>query len=131
MRPIDDAEVAAWLSKARADLKMSELAVGADTPMWDQACFHAQQCAEKSLKALLVASDLDVPRSHDLVFVLDRLRPNFPSIEALADAAALLTQHGVAPRYPSYLVFETEEDAQTAISHAEMIQVTVLAFFNQ
>lgn len=100
MRRPDDAEVAAWLAKARADLRMCELASGANTPMWDQACFHAQQCAEKSLKALLVASDLEVPRSHDLVFLLGRLSARCPGIDALDDAAALLTQHGVAPRYP-------------------------------
>jgi HEPN domain-containing protein len=61
MRRPDDIEVAAWLAKAQADLRMCELAARADTPMWDQACFHAQQCAEKSLKALLVACEIVLP----------------------------------------------------------------------
>ena len=99
-----------------------DLAISADTPMWDQACFHAQQCAEKALKALFVAFDLEVPRSHDLVFLIGRLSTSCPSIDALDDAAALLTQHGVAPRHPGYLASETETDATTALAHARAIR---------
>lgn len=122
MRRPDDTEVAAWLAKAHADLRMCELAAGADTPMWDQACFHAHQCAEKSLKALLVACEIEPPRSHDLVFLIGRLRTPCPGIDALDEAAMLLTQHGVAPRYPGYLASETEDDALVASAHARAIR---------
>ena len=100
MKRREDPEVSAWLAKAQADLKMSQLAADADTPMWDQAC-------------------------HDLVFLLDRLKSHSPAIEDLADAAAVLTQHGVAPRYPGYLVSETEDDARAAVAHARAIQAFV------
>ena len=33
MRPPDDPEVAAWLAKAHVDLRMCDLATGADTPI--------------------------------------------------------------------------------------------------
>lgn len=129
MRRPDDPEVAGWLAKAQSDLRMCELAVGADNPMWDQACFHAQQCAEKVLKALLVACEMEVPRSHDLIFLLGRLRAAYPGIDALEEAAALLTQHGVAPRYPGYLASETEEDALMATENARALRDFVLREF--
>lgn len=119
MKPPDDPEVRAWLEKARGDLRMARLALGTESPLWDQACFHSQQAAEKSLKALLVALDLAIPRTHDLVRLLDCLTVRLPSLEAFAESAALLTQFGVTPRYPSFLAPETEEDARTALASAE------------
>jgi len=49
--------VSEWVQKAQADLLTSrrELAVQ-DDPNYDAVCFHAQQCAEKYLKACLVLS---------------------------------------------------------------------------
>ena len=42
------------------------------TPNFDAVCFHAEQCAEKLIKALLIHLGVTPPRSHDLV-ALDRL----------------------------------------------------------
>ena len=33
------------------------------------ACFHAQQCVEKYMKAMLAVSGLPIPRTHDLLSV--------------------------------------------------------------
>ena len=40
-----------WLAFVDEDLQMAELALGSS--LWNQVCFHAHQCAEKSLKALM------------------------------------------------------------------------------
>ena len=45
-----------WLQKAKADARAMEMVLGGDDPLTDIACFHAQQCAEKSLKAFLTAN---------------------------------------------------------------------------
>lgn len=44
-----------WLAKADNDLKTAAhtLMLGADSPT-DTVCFHAQQCVEKPIKALLI-----------------------------------------------------------------------------
>ena len=39
-------------------------------PNFDAAVFHAQQCAEKYLKARLVEASLDFPKTHDLSVIL-------------------------------------------------------------
>ncbi len=48
-----------WVAKAEADLRTAarEFAV-LDAPNYDAACFHAQQSAEKYLKARLVEARL-------------------------------------------------------------------------
>ena len=56
-----------WVTKAEGDLRA---AVYLLEPREDQpteaVCFHAQQCAEKYVKALLVFRSTDFPKTHDL-----------------------------------------------------------------
>jgi hypothetical protein len=47
------AEVRAWLSKGGKDLAAAEYELQAEPPFADDIVFHAQQAAEKSLKAFL------------------------------------------------------------------------------
>jgi HEPN domain-containing protein len=56
------AVVRGWVEKAESDLKNAALALraGHDCPA-DTVAFHAQQCAEKHLKAVLVFAGIDFP----------------------------------------------------------------------
>ena len=120
-RPRSAPEVSAWLSKSAGDLRMSRAAAEVEDPLWDQSCFHSQQAAEKALKALLVSLDQDVPRTHDLVFIVETIAELLPDANTLLEDAAALVQYGVAPRYPSFLAPETEEDAREAMKRATAI----------
>jgi HEPN domain-containing protein len=124
-RSRSDPEVAAWLGKARSDARIARAAVEIEEPLWDQACFHAQQSAEKAVKALFVAHDLDVPRTHDLVFLVERLAQREESAASLLETASVLAQHAVTPRYPSFLAPETEDDAREALDAAAAIMAWV------
>ena len=64
-----------WLSKARTDLTVA-LVVLEQGPGMDPwvCCFHAQQAAEKALKAVLVAQGAEPPFIHNLV-ALQALMP--------------------------------------------------------
>lgn len=57
----------AWVDLAEADYGAASrefaLAAGPNVPV---VCFHAQQCAEKLIKALLVTHGIDPPKAHDL-----------------------------------------------------------------
>ena len=121
-------EVAAWLEKADRDLRMARLAMSEEHKMSDQACFHSQQCAEKVLKALLVAADRIVPRTHNLIALLDEATESFPEMCEWADALANLTAYAVSPRYPSWLADETAEEAADAIAAATALvsRITLL-----
>ena len=57
-----------WLSKARTDLTVALVVLeqGPDMDPW-VCCFHAQQAAEKALKAVIVAQGAEPPFIHNLV----------------------------------------------------------------
>ena len=60
-----------WVEKAEGDFATAEREARArKSPNYDGVCFHAQQCAEKYLKALSVEADLPFLRTHDLVILL-------------------------------------------------------------
>ena len=42
-----------WIMKAENDLRTAESVLQVSNPIADTACFHAQQCVEKLLKAVL------------------------------------------------------------------------------
>ena len=54
-----------WLAKAKSDLVAAERLIAADGP-YDAVCFHAQQTAEKALKALLALARAPILHTHNL-----------------------------------------------------------------
>jgi uncharacterized protein len=64
-------EAQRWLTFAEQDLRMAALALGVE--IFNQTCFHAQQCVEKCLKACLTASGALVPRTHLIADLVQQL----------------------------------------------------------
>jgi HEPN domain-containing protein len=70
---------AEWVTKAESDFAVMEREGRVrKNPSYDGICFHAQQCAEKYLKAILSEYGFEPGRSHDLVQLLERLLPAHP-----------------------------------------------------
>lgn len=68
-----NATVREWVSKAEGDYWTAQRELHpTGIPNLDAVCFHAEQCVEKLMKALLIHLSVSPPRSHDLV-ALDRL----------------------------------------------------------
>ena len=60
-----------WVVKAEEDyLAAVDLSRRRKRPLWSGVCFHAQQCAEKYLKARMEEASLAIPRTHDLEVLL-------------------------------------------------------------
>jgi len=56
-----------WIKKAENDLITAKNSIQIKPkPPLDAVCFHAQQCAEKYLKAFLVYHDIEFKKTHDL-----------------------------------------------------------------
>ena len=90
-----------WVDKAEGDLGTAERElIVRENPNYDAVCFHAQQCAEKCMKALLQERDVVFGKTHDLLTLLDALRPAEPSLEELRGRLDVLTDYAVDPRYP-------------------------------
>ena len=66
VRPKDEDLVRAWVLKADHDWLNIENNLAAREIPWDTVGFHAQQCAEKYLKVLLISRQIDPPKIHDL-----------------------------------------------------------------
>lgn len=61
-----------WLQKADEDLGFASSIIE-DSTFYAQICFHFQQAAEKYLKAIIVADDLEFHKIHDLLVLLKAL----------------------------------------------------------
>ncbi|HJS18273.1 MAG TPA: HEPN domain-containing protein [Anaerolineales bacterium] len=89
-------------------------------PLLAAACFHAQQCAEKYLKALLLLKDVDFPKTHDL-----------PTLDTLCQQNRILTgfdphqltdltKYALQSRYPGSQ--PTLEEAREMIEIAKTVR---------
>jgi len=90
-----------WVEKAEGDLATAarELRVR-KSPNYDAVCFHAQQGAEKYLKAVLHAKAIPFAKTHNLVALLDLALALQPSWEMMRTDMEALTAMAVGFRYP-------------------------------
>jgi HEPN domain-containing protein len=100
-------EVAAWLERARQDLRAAEVDLDAGPPLLGDAAFHCQQAVEKALKAFLTRSDHPFRATHDIGELALACLEHDPSLEALLRESAPLTEYAWRVRYPGEL-FEPE-----------------------
>jgi len=62
---------AEWIEKAEADFHSAQKEYRAlKPPNYNAACFHAQQSAEKYMKALLQENEVLFPKTHNLIELL-------------------------------------------------------------
>lgn len=93
--------VAEWVSKAEADFATLEREFRArKNPNYDGICFHAQQCAEKYLKARLSKTEIHFTKIHDLVALLELVLAVEPTWERFRTDLAFLSDFAVSFRYP-------------------------------
>jgi HEPN domain-containing protein len=106
-----------WARKAENDWKVAQREMHSPGPVHDAVCFHAQQSAEKYLKAFLEEHGLGFARTHDLVVLLDRCAGGLPDLDLLRPRLAGLTAFGTTYRYPG--ADADEADAIEALAVAE------------
>ena len=53
-----------WIAKAEEDYLVATRELGAKPPALDAVCFHAQQCIEKYMKAILQENDIAFEKIH-------------------------------------------------------------------
>ena len=119
-----------WVEKAEHDLKNAEhtLTLEHDCP-FDTVCFHAQQCAEKYLKALLLSQSIDFPKTHDLralvQLVLSQLSLNLDMTELVK-----LNRYSIESRYPGDWDPIARSDAEEAVAIAQRVRQTTRSFLH-
>ena len=90
-----------WVAKAEADYSTATRELqAAESPNLDAVCFHAQQCVEKSMKALLIHLGVVPPRTHDLTELDRLLAPVCTPWSWPVQELRFLTRAAVDFRYP-------------------------------
>jgi len=90
-----------WVEKAEEDFTVAQRELRArKNPGYNAVCFHAQQCAEKYLKALLLEANIPFSKTHNLIMLLDLVLPLDPSWEIMRPELARLNGYSVHVRYP-------------------------------
>ena len=90
-----------WVEKAEGDMVTTQREYRARThPNYDAACFHAQQTAEKYLKAFLQENGQLIPKTHILLDLLALCIKIEPSFQLIQTDLNLLDGYAVQFRYP-------------------------------
>jgi HEPN domain-containing protein len=114
-----------WVQKAESDLKAVVLILrGGEEAPADTAAFHAQQCAEKYLKALLTHQGIDFPKTHDIGQLI-LLLPHSAAISLPAEEQRRLTSYATVTRYPGDFEPVTIHEARRAVAVARRIRKQV------
>ena len=110
-----------WANKAEGDFHSALREYRArKNPNYDAAGFHAQQCVEKYLKAILQKHNIRFEKIHDLLALLELCLPKVPEFELDRELLAYLTQFAVKYRYPGEAA--TREQAKYAIQAMKFLR---------
>jgi len=128
MRP-DEAkreDARAWMAKASLDLRAAEHASKASSPLLEDVTFHAQQAAEKAMKALLTWHDVPFRKTHSLEELGRQCLALDPAMQYLVDEAAPLSEYAWKYRYPGEPGPPTGEEAADALRVAHKVVAAAL-----
>lgn len=116
----DIKELKSWIAHVEEDFFAAKALFQLKKPLLSGACFHAQQSAEKYLKALLILKHMEFPKTHDL-----------PTLDTLCNDAGIITgfnpqqlidlsEYAVRRRYPGNQ--PTREETKEAIEIAKTVR---------
>ena len=122
-------KVKKWINYAEEDLRLAKhsLTMESGCP-FRLTAYHAQQCAEKYLKAFLVFHQIDFPYTHSITRLLE-IGAGILSINEFKEAE-MLTSYAIATRYPGVDEEVTKEEALAAIKASEFVKEKITTLLN-
>jgi len=121
-----------WLAHADEYLRLAAYALkmrGKGRP-FRLIAYHAQQCAEKCLKAFLVYHNVDFPYTHSIRRLLKLCETYGAWTQALRDAEEL-SLYAITARYPGEDEPVTKEQAQKAVEASQQVRKQVRTVLGQ
>jgi HEPN domain-containing protein len=110
-----------WMTKADNDLRSAEYLLKMEDCPTDTICFHAQQCVEKCLKALLVTQGTGFKKTHDIEELVALLPPRLrPSLDDKEQDR--LTEYATVTRYPGDYEPISLTEARQAVRTARRVR---------
>jgi HEPN domain-containing protein len=117
---------AASIDKADNDVLNIENKLASKRIPWGTVCFHAQQAAEKLLKAFLSHHGQALQHTHDLVALLAECAAIEPSLAGQQADCQSLTYYAVGVRYPNTLFEPDEADGRAMIEAMQRVRGAVV-----
>lgn len=124
MKPEEKA-VKNWFIMAEIDLRAAK-AINKEG-IFSAVCFHAQQVVEKILKGLILYYENEVPKTHDLMLLLNKLIKHQPDFKKYKENCEFLNKFYVPTRYPDAFPgslpegLPNKKDASESLEKAEKI----------
>ena len=109
-----------WLKRAQSSLALAKVPRPKDV-LWEDLCYHAQQAAEKALKAVLVKKKIPFRFVHDLNELIDTLDEHGQKIPEQVKRSVILTGYAVATRYPGNYEPVSRSEWKDAVVLAEAV----------
>ncbi len=117
-----------WLNKEEDDWHVANMSFRARKhPSYDAAVFHAQQCAEKYLKAGLEEAGIPFGRTHDLLVLHQLVLIAEPSWAVLQPYLIFLNPFAVVYRYPG--ISASKSDAKDALKYCREVRLMIRTTF--
>lgn len=114
-----------WLGKAEGDLRAAEHLLTLPQQDYFTAAFHAQQAAEKFLKAFLVRHQIALPKTHRIQDLLELAAKAERRLKTELGSAAMLTPFGIEFRYPGEEIADARA-ARDALRQANRVRDAIL-----
>jgi HEPN domain-containing protein/predicted nucleotidyltransferase len=121
--------LALWTSRASNDFDVMERLTESDSTAFDAVCFHAHQCAEKLLKACLVARGVRPPRTHSLPELIDACHRAGADLRRMRGRCRTLQKLYPRSRYPKEKE-PTKSEAESVVAAARAVRGAVLPLLN-
>ena len=123
--PVDE-----WIAKAEGDFDVAQRELRrAGKRNFDAICFHAHQCVEKLMKAVLIAHGVAPEYTHNLLFLDACVKKAVESWESDIEELSWLTRAGIAFRYPGE--WATDAHAEKAMGICEGLREGLLKLIDK
>ncbi|MFQ5804031.1 MAG: HEPN domain-containing protein [Candidatus Methylomirabilales bacterium] len=109
-----------WLGRARSDLALAKVPLP-EGARYEDLCFHAQQAAEKAMKAVYRAYKREFRYTHDLAELLNGLSGAGVEVPEEIQDAVELTAFAWEARYPGTGEPASEAEYRRAVALAERV----------
>lgn len=118
-------KVKKWINYAEEDLHLAKYSLTLESGCpFRLTAYHAQQCAEKYLKAFLVFHQIDFPYTHSITRLLEICSSLINTNEFTE--AEMLTPFAITARYPGEDEEVTKEEALEAIRMADLVKDKII-----
>ncbi len=116
-----------WIAKAEQDYLVTIREFKSDPPALETSSFHAQQCIEKYLKAVLQENEVEFEKIHDPDILREQCVNFIPELKDYRDVLIKLSTYAIEVRYPGLDV--TKEEAVKCIEIMEEVRKVIRRYF--